>query len=254
MEIEIIYSDPDLVVINKPPGISVHAGETVQGPTVADFLLEKFPEIRSVGDEPLLRPGIVHRLDKNTSGIMVAARTQESFLALKELFKNRLVEKTYWAVCCGKFKEKIGRVEYPIGRLISNPLKRGAEVGEGRIRGAREALTEYKVLKDGDEFSLVELKPKTGRMHQLRVHMAAIHHPVACDPVYGGKKVCCPASAKPACRTGRASAGKPTRQLLHARSLSFSFPEGRKLRFEADEPEDFSNAVKILESQANKIF
>lgn len=235
MKIEIIYSDADIIVINKPPGISVHGGETVKGPTVADFLLEKFPETGEVGDDPKLRPGIVHRLDKNTSGIMVAARNQKSFLALKELFQKRQVEKIYRAIACGKFKEREGVINLPIGRLISDPRKRAVDISGGgrrRIRGEREAVTEFKVLRQGEEFALVEIKPKTGRMHQIRVHLAAVHHPVACDAVYGGKKVCCPEGA--------------SRQLLHAFSLSFNYPDSRKLVFEADPPPDFTLAAEQI--------
>lgn len=241
MGVEVIYSDDDIVVINKPPGISAHGGEAVRGPTVADFLLEKFPEIKDVGDPSTgseqvnLRPGIVHRLDKNTSGVMVAARNQKSFLALKEMFQNRRVEKIYWAIACGKFKEREGVINLPIGRLINDPRKRGVDItGRERrkIRGEREAMTEFKVLRQGEVFALVEVRPKTGRMHQIRVHLSAIHHPVACDTVYGGKKVCCPS------KTGR--------QLLHAASLVFSYPEGRKLNFEANPPEDFTLAAEAI--------
>ncbi len=248
---EIIYSDKDLIVINKPAGISVHGGDRVTGRTVADWLLEKFPEISGVGDDPKTRPGMVHRLDKDTSGVMVVARNQKSFEYLKGLFQARLVEKIYWAVVCGRLKKREGVISFPIGRLVKNPLKRGIEPGprEGiqkTVRGAREAITEYGVLKSGENFSLVELRPKTGRMHQLRVHLKALGNPVACDKLYGGKNVCCPEGAN--------------RQLLHAKSVSFSFPafaspshkatelqseaaagrpEGRRLNFEADPPEDF---------------
>ena len=242
--IEVIYSDKDLIVVNKPAGVSVHGGSNVRGETLVDFLLEKFPEISNVGDEPSLRPGIVHRLDKDTSGVMVVARNQKSFEALKELFKKRVVEKTYWAVVCGTPQKSSGVINLPIGRLVKNPLKRGVAEGKRKIRGEREAVTEYKVLKSGGEvrlpagsrtsdskvYSLVELKPKTGRMHQLRVHLKAIGHPVACDKVYGGNNVCCPGGA--------------SRQLLHAKSISFSFPEGRKLFFEADAPDDMALAIK----------
>jgi len=239
--IRVIYEDKDLIVLNKPPGISVHPGVSVSGETVVDFLLKKYPELEDVGDDPGIRPGIVHRLDKDTSGVMVVARNQKSFEELKELFKNRRVEKTYWAMVCGRPKESGGVINLPIGRMKKNPLKRGVAVG--KIRGAREALTEYKVLRAGDKFSLLELKPKTGRMHQLRVHLKALGHPVACDKIYGGKNVCCPEGAN--------------RQLLHARSIIFSFPasakatagrpEGRKLFFEADPPADMTVAI-------NKIF
>jgi 23S rRNA-/tRNA-specific pseudouridylate synthase len=125
-------------------------------------------------------------------------------------------------------REAQGVISAPIGRLVANPLKRGVEQGRSRIRGARDAVTEYRVIKNGDAYSLVELKPKTGRMHQLRVHLKSIGHPIACDVVYGGKNVCCPDGCH--------------RQLLHARSLTFSFPEGTRLNFEADAPEDFTAA------------
>ncbi len=266
-EIAIIYQDEDIVVINKPPGISAHGGDRVSGPTVTDFLIAKFPEMEGVGDSSTSsgqetlrpvqkgearsfqkneRPGIVHRLDKNTSGVMVTARNQKSFLALKELFQKREVEKIYRAIACGKFKEQEGTINLPIGRLISDPRKRAVNLAgnnKKRIRGEREAITEFKVLRQGEEFALVEIKPKTGRMHQIRVHLAAIHHPVACDIAYGGKKVCCPAGSD---RPAGDEARPVGRQLLHAFSLSFNFPAGRKLVFEADPPVDFNLAVKKL--------
>jgi len=229
--VEVLYSDKDLVVLDKPPGIAVHGGDKVAGETVADFLLGRFPEVRGVGEDPA-RPGIVHRLDKDTSGIMVVARNQKSFVALKELFQKRLIEKTYLAIVCGASGARQGAIEFPIGRLEKNPTKRGAAGGRARIRGAREARTAYRVLKSGGGYSLLELKPATGRMHQLRVHCAAIGRPMACDKKYGGKNVCCPAGA--------------SRQMLHAKSLSFSFPEGRKLYFEADPPADFTLAEKSI--------
>ena len=117
---EILYTDNDLIIINKPPGISAHGGETVSGPTVVDFLLPKFPEIVSVGDDPINRPGIVHRLDKDTSGVMVVARNQPTFEALKELFKTRKVEKVYWAIVCGRMREMQGVISAPIGRLVGS--------------------------------------------------------------------------------------------------------------------------------------
>lgn len=232
MDIPIIYKDEDIVVINKPPGISVHGGHSVAGETVADILLKKFPEIKDVGDVPFVRPGIVHRLDKNTSGVMVVARNQKSFELLKELFKNRQVEKTYVAVACGRFAHASGTISFPIGRLVKNPLKRGAAIGKTKIRGEREAVTEYTVLRENARYSLVQLRPKTGRMHQLRVHLSALSCPIACDTLYGGKKVCCPEGVE--------------RMLLHAQSLSFALPGGKRMHFEADPPEDFQFALKTI--------
>ncbi|MBI3442402.1 MAG: RluA family pseudouridine synthase [Candidatus Sungbacteria bacterium] len=239
--LEVIYEDHDMIVINKPAGIAVHGGISVSGKTLVDMLLEKFPEIRAVGDDPATRPGIVHRLDKDTSGVMVVARTQESFELLKNLFKTRQVEKIYLAIVCGTPKQKIGAITFPIGRLVKNPLKRGVEIPsrivrpDGHpsvIRGSREAHTEYRVLKSGQTYSLLELKPKTGRMHQLRVHLKALGSPIACDRVYGGKHICCPFP------NGR--------QLLHAQSLAFTFPGMGRLLFEADPSEDFTLAQELM--------
>lgn len=234
MKVEIIYSDPNLIVVNKPAGMVVHGtkGSGDARLTLAEHLAEKFPEIKKVGDEPELRPGIVHRLDKDTSGVMIVARNQATFSALKNLFKERAIEKTYQAIVCGRLRTKSGIISFPIGRMIKNPLKRGIEKGRSKIRGSREAFTEFKLLQAGEKYSWVELRPKTGRMHQLRVHLKAIGHPVACDRVYGGEKVCCPDGT--------------LRQLLHAKSISFSFPEGRRLYFEADLPEDFLDAARIV--------
>ncbi|OHA00504.1 MAG: hypothetical protein A3C07_01490 [Candidatus Sungbacteria bacterium RIFCSPHIGHO2_02_FULL_47_11] len=229
---EVIYSDKNLIVINKPPGISVHGGNGVRGETLVDLLLKQFPEIKNVGDEPAIRPGIVHRLDKDTSGVMVAARNQKSFEILKELFKTRKVEKIYCAIVCGLMRQKKGTIDFPIGRILKNPTKRGVAVARHGIKGAREARTDFRVIKTSKEYSFVELNPKTGRMHQLRVHLKAIGHPVACDRIYGGARVCCPSEAG--------------RQLLHAQSLSFSFPEGKKLHFEADAPPDFRVALESI--------
>lgn len=237
-KIGIIYADENFIVVNKPPGLAVHASRESfsQGRdkqiTLIDFLLKKYPEMAGVGDDPRLRPGLVHRLDKDTSGVMVVARNQATFFRLKEIFKNRLVEKTYAALVCGLPKEKKGLIDLPIGRLVNNPLKRGVEKGRSRVRGAREARTFYRILKPGKDYSLLELKPQTGRMHQLRVHLKVIGHPVACDRVYGGKNICCPPGAG--------------RQMLHAQSLSFSFPEGKKNKFEAEWPEDFARAVEYV--------
>lgn len=253
---EILYVDKDIIAINKPPGLTIHSGGSVFGRTVADELLERFPEIAGVGEDAA-RPGIVHRLDRDTSGVMVVARTQESFAALKDHFQKRLVEKTYIAIVCGIPAKREGMINFSIGRLVGDPTKRGVNYRDPipgithrirdriPVRGARDAVTHYRVLKIGGSASqpmaLMELRPKTGRMHQLRVHMKAIGHPVACDVKYGGKNVCCPLGI------GATAAGAvPPRHLLHAQSLSFAYPEGRRLSFEADPPPDFALAVKAL--------
>ncbi|MDP3772171.1 MAG: RluA family pseudouridine synthase [bacterium] len=228
-KLEIIYADDALIVINKPPGISSHGGVSVSGETVASLLVRQFPELAGVGDDPAVRPGIVHRLDKETSGVMVAARTQESFLALKALFMARQVQKTYRAIVCGTLLHRVGTIDLPIGRMVRNPLKRAVQNGKTILSGVRDAYTEYRVLAEKNNFSLVELKPKTGRMHQLRVHLAALGNPIACDTRYGSARVCCPAGAK--------------RVLLHAQRITFTLTPGHPLAFETDPPEDFGLAM-----------
>lgn len=228
---EIIYSDSDIIVLNKPAGISVHGGGSVSGPTVADFLLKNFPEVAGIGEDPV-RPGIVHRLDKDTSGVMVAARTAGAFAKLKKMFQERAVTKVYRAIACGVPRPRAGVIATPIGRLIKNPVKRGIDRGKGDVSGAREASTDYWVIKAGETYSLIELRPKTGRMHQLRVHLASIGHPIACDRKYGGRNVCCPA--------------ENGRQLLHAQSLSFAWLPGETRAFEADPPMDFMLAEQAI--------
>lgn len=228
-KMEIIYQDDKIIIINKPSGISVHGGVSVCGETVAGLLVKQFPELAGVGDDPAMRPGIVHRLDKETSGVMIAARTQESFLALKALFMAHQVRKTYRAIVCGALPHRVGTIDFPIGRMVRNPLKRAVQSGKTILSGMRDAHTEYRVLAEKNNLSFVELKPKTGRMHQLRVHLAALGNPIACDTRYGGARVCCPAGAG--------------RVLLHAQSIAFTLTPGRPLAFEADPPEDFARAM-----------
>lgn len=230
MQIQVVYEGEDFLVVDKPAGVSVHGGPNVKGQTVTDWLLQHYPEVKRVGDDPAERPGIVHRLDKDTSGVMVVARNQKAFEDLKQLFKERKVVKKYLALVLGAPKKKSGTIDAPIGRMISNPLKRG--VGE-QARGTRSAVTHYRVLERLGDFSLIEAAPKTGRMHQIRVHLASIGCPVAGDKTYGGKKA--------------ALAGLE-RQFLHAFSLSFSYPEGRRWHFEASLPDSLKNVLKHLRS------
>ena len=235
-ELKIIFSNDDFIAVNKPAGLPVHGGPKVEGPALTDFLIKEFPELTRVGDEPDVRPGLVHRLDKDTSGVMVVARNQKAFEGLKDLFKTRRVNKTYLTLVCGNPKENSGVIDFPIGRMARNPTRRAA-VRPGiktNIKNAREAVSEYSVLQDFPALSLVEVHPKTGRMHQVRVHMAAIGHPVACDRKYGGKSACCPAGLE--------------RFFLHAKSIEFSYPEGKSWRFEAELPEDLVRALELAKS------
>src|SRR3989344_1177288 len=218
----LIYEDKNFLVVNKPAGVLVHKtakNETEE--TVVDWLLKKYPEVKMVGDNPLERPGIVHRLDKDTSGVLLIPRNQESFEYFKKIFQEHKIQKTYLALLRGKLQGS-GVVDLPIG-ITSGTIKRSVR---GKRRMVKEAVTEYRTLenfeKNGEAFTFVRLVPKTGRTHQLRVHMASIHHPVVGDVLYGSKK----------------DSLKISRQFLHAFSLEFALPEGKRIRAEAELPKD----------------
>lgn len=232
-EVSVIEETSDFVVLNKPAGLLTHRLAGTDEPALTDWLLERYPEMAAVGDSPQLRPGIVHRLDRDTSGVLVAARTQDFFLYLKDIFQKHQAEKIYWALACGDLWPAAGVIDKPIS------LKRGTirrTVYDGTM--TKPAVTEYKVLERLPGFSLVELRPKTGRTHQLRVHLAAIGHPIAGDRLYGGKK---------SLLLGDLT-GNLERQFLHAKSLEFSLSDGSRRRFEADLPGDLQAILDGLRS------
>lgn len=242
----LIYKDPNFIALDKPAGLLVHpiklktknSNLKTDGETLVDWLLEEYPEVKGVGDDPQLRPGIVHRLDKDTSGIILVARNREYFDYLKQLFQNREIKKTYLALVHGRLKLNKGLIDRPIS-LKSGTIKRTAFKG----RSQREAVTEYRVLKRFKDFSLVEVYPKSGRTHQIRVHLAALGHPVVGDRVYGPKKSVVPPSG-PIGPTGQRPGIR--RQLLHAYSLEFSPSTGHRLRLAANLPEDIRTILRYL--------
>jgi len=237
MNLSIIYQDNDIIVVNKPAGIAVHKGVAEKGETLADWLAENFPEMKKVGDDPEFRPGIVHRLDKETSGVLMAARNQKSFEFLKNKFQKREVVKKYLALVEGNLKNDNGLIDLPIGRSASDFRKKLA-LTSGRLASdsakgeLREAATEYKVLEKFPNYTLVEVYPKTGRTHQIRVHFKAIGHPIVCDSLYGGKRMTCPFGL--------------ARHFLHANFLEFVSPSGARLKMEADLPEDLEKVLAGL--------
>lgn len=243
MEPQIIYEDKNFIVVNKPAGLPVHAGGSVKkGEALVDWLIKKCPEIKKVGDEPSIRPGIVHRLDKETSGVMVVARNQESFSGLKRLFQTRQVTKKYLALVKGQVARNRGTIELPIGTLKSHGVKR--TVHARHAKAIKEASTEFSVLERFSDATLVEVVPKTGRMHQIRVHFVSIGHPVLGDRLYGGALSVPKGRAE---RGGKAASHTGLRrQFLHARSISFSYPEGRRFTFEASLPDDLKTFLKEL--------
>ena len=236
-----IYEDSDILVINKPAGLMVHGDGRTKEKTLADFLLDEYPEIKEVGEpwtppngEVLYRPGIVHRLDRETSGVLVIAKNQEAFLSLKDQFKNRTTEKHYRAFVWGFLAEDSGIIDKPIGRSPSD-FRRFLS-GHGARGELRDAVTEYKVLKQfvdasGEKFSFLDISPKTGRTHQIRVHMKYLQRPIVCDKLYAPKNPC---------------ALGFDRVALHAYSLSINMPKtGEGMTFVAPLPLDFINAGAV---------
>ncbi|MDP6387960.1 MAG: RluA family pseudouridine synthase [Candidatus Pacebacteria bacterium] len=235
MEIPIIYENEEVLVVNKPAGLVIHSDGKTNEPTLVDWILEKYPEIKNVGElaeydgKKITRAGIVHRLDRETSGVIIIAKTRDSYLNLKNQFQNRTISKTYNTFVHGKLKEKNGTIDLPIGRSKSDFRQWSAEKN---TRGElRDAITDYKVLKENEDYTYVEVNPKTGRTHQIRVHFKAINHSLVCDKLYSPKRDCVLGFKRLA---------------LHARTLSFQLLNGETITTEADLPEDFEKALSII--------
>lgn len=224
-DIEIIFEDASLCVINKPSGVVVNEAESQRGATVQAWFA---PKITTTGtDEFHAKGGIVHRLDKDTSGVMVLAKTPESYLVLKQQFLERTTLKKYVALVHGKFTEKEGVITAPIMRHPKNRFK--FTIG-GDLD--RSAITDWKVLQEIGENTLVELTPHTGRTHQLRVHLQSINHPIVSDPIYGFAK-----------RVQDDLAWCP-RLFLHAKFLELTHPDtGKKVSYSAPLPENLENLL-----------
>ena len=270
----IIFENDDFVAINKPAGLMVHAarrreeegGEGGRGrrkkgegkkrrqereekemaeghppsePTLTDWLVARWPAIVTVGDDPVLRPGIVHRLDKGTSGVMIVAKTQEAFEKLKSLFQSHEMKKTYVALVRGIPKEQKGIIDRPIG-IRNGTLKRSVHA----TTMVKSAVTEYEVktkyqipgttggAASGEEYSLLEVHPRTGRTHQIRVHLASIGHSIVGDPLYGARSTSVMLRA--------------SRLMLHAKSIEFVNKKGERFSFEAPLPGDFVEVIHNL--------
>ncbi len=247
MNIPILLETNEYLVINKPAGISVHGDGKVDVYTLTDWILEKYPELASVGEpmelggQIVLRPGIVHRIDKETTGCLLIAKTGKAFLHFKNQFQEHTVEKIYHTFVYGVIKEKKGIIDVPIGRSKGDIRK--WTIGGGARGLMRDALTEYSVLRaigideDGGSteagtFSFVECRPKTGRTHQIRVHMKSLNHPIVCDSLYAPK---------------RDKALGFNRLALHARVISFQDTFGTPVTTTAPYPEDFESALKTIE-------
>jgi len=223
--LRIVFEDDDLFVIDKPAGLAVHPSPGHPGHTLVNAVLAHCPELSTVGEAG--RPGIVHRLDKDTSGLIIVAKNDAAHLALARQLKERQVEKTYIALVQGGLSPSEGVIDAPVARHPRHRKKMAV------VAGGREARTRYRVLREIDGWSLVEVRTETGRTHQIRVHFASIGHPVAGDALYGG-----------------ATRSPVRRQFLHAQRLAFRHPRtGERLELEAPLAQDLADALAALERE-----
>ena len=221
LPLNVVYEDSDLLVVDKPAGLTVHPAPGHPDRTLANALLARYPKIRDVGGE--LKAGIVHRLDRGTSGLLVVAKNEAAHADLSRQFSERLVTKVYTALVHGRPETPEAVIEAPIGRHPRD-RKRMAVVSIGR-----QSTTRYRALAYYDGYTLIEARPATGRTHQIRVHMASIGHPVAGDVTYGSQN------------------SKLDRPFLHARLLGFAHPStGQYLEVQAELPPDLTSFLNNL--------
>jgi 23S rRNA pseudouridine1911/1915/1917 synthase len=236
--LDILYEDEAVIVIDKPPGMVVHPAAGNYSGTLVNALQFHCRILSGIGG--VMRPGIVHRLDKGTSGLMVVAKSDEAHRHLSEQFNKRLVSKHYTALVHGNLREDEGIVDAPVGR---HPVER--KKMSTKSRRGKEALTRWKVLERFGAFTLLEAKIDTGRTHQIRVHLSSLGHPVVGDSVYGGSKRTVEAPVM------RAALKKLSRQALHAGRLSFLHPvTGQEIMFESPLPEDMAVVIRFLREKA----
>ena len=220
--LNIVYEDEDIVVVNKSQGMVVHAGAGNPDGSLVNALLYHIDDLSGINGE--IRPGIVHRLDKDTSGILVVAKNDTAHVHLSEQLQERTVKRTYWAIVHNQIPHEHGTIDAPIGRDPHDRQKFTV------IKDGKEAITHFKVLEHFNKFTFVEVSLETGRTHQIRVHFNYIQHPVAGDETYGPRKTL-----------------KGNGQFLHARALEFIHPtKNEVMRFEAEVPEIFEKNLKNL--------
>lgn len=239
ISLEILYEDSELLVINKPAGMVTHPAYGNYTGTLVNALLYHCNSLSTLNDQT--RPGIVHRLDKDTSGLMVVAKTDAAHAMLAKQFAARTIQREYWAIVWGRFKEKRGVIETLLGRSKSDRKKMAV------VENGKQAVTEYMVLEQFSYLSLVRLKLRTGRTHQIRVHLAHINHPVFGDPTYNGRHlVAGPGTQKQKAEVQHLLNLMP-RQALHAKTIGFVHPTTRKeMMFDSSLPADIGEVLATL--------
>jgi len=248
MKIKILYEDKNIVAIDKPAGIATHPDGRDKSETISDWFVKEYPKVKNVGESifvdhkdnktgeiekmEIKKPGVVHRLDRETSGVLLLAKNKKAYELLKEQFKNREIKKTYNAVVSGFVKNDHATINKPIGRSPKDFRRWLA--GRGARGEMREAITEYRVLKrfeiGKNKYSYLEIHPKTGRTHQIRVHMKFINHPVVCDVLYNPEGLC-PKGFN--------------RLTLHAKSIEFKNLKDEVIKIESLLPKEFAKIIKI---------
>lgn len=225
----IVNETPDYIVIDKPAGLVVHPAPGVHEPTLADGLVAHFPELTNVGDDPV-RPGIVHRLDREVSGLMVIARNPETFAHLKTIFAARLVDKQYVALVIGKLAKLEGTITFPLSRGSGRRGRMAARPSANE--DTRDAITHFIVRQQFQQVALLDVKIETGRTHQIRAHLAALGHPIVGDQVYRPKAL--------------AFKANPGRIFLHSAALAFTDAAGVARKFESPLPPELAAFLSTL--------
>ena len=234
ISLDIVFEDDDLIVVNKPAGMVVHPAAGLDSGTLANALAFHFTQLSNTAGAA--RPGIVHRLDKDTSGLLVVAKTESAHEHLSDQFRDREVFKSYLALVHGQIEQKSGEINQPIARDPSNRIRMAI------VRGGRPSLSIYRVRQHFERFTLLDVELKTGRTHQIRVHLAWLKHPVVGDKVYGGGRDKTVADTRI-----RARISGLGRQFLHAEQLAFYHPRTREqLRFTARLPSDLQQLLDQL--------
>ncbi len=247
--LDIVFEDDEIIVVNKPAGMVVHPAAGIDSGTLVNAILSRLYSDEDISDSEVndltsispQRPGIVHRIDKGTSGLLVVAKTKNAYYNLSAQFNEHSINRKYIAVVCGTPKQETGTIIAPIGRSRHNRKKMAVT-----HINSREAITHFTVLEYYEKFSLVEIKLETGRTHQIRVHFSYIGHPIVGDPDYGGQKRALKTQMSPIVET---AISKLKRQALHAQTLGFIHPStGEYMEFSSSIPEDIQYLIDALRS------